>query len=984
MGRSAAFVGREAEFARLDEAVARGGQLVLVTGDAGIGKSRLVAEGLRRAAGSGVVSFWGNCLPLREPLPLFAVTEALRELTRLCRPRVQAAVERLNGPAREQVSRLLPLIARPDGGDAPRGGHRAGLFTALADLLVELDGEGPVALVVEDVQWADPATLDLLTYLASTLGRSRLTLLITMRSDEPAVHPAVDGWLANLHRGRALVVVQLEALSRNEVRRLAHALTGNPPADDLVDGLFDRAEGNPFYTEQLVAAAREASAGPAELPFAVAELLASRLRQVSGGAQQALLALAVAKRPLAEEHLAAITGQSPSEVRAAVRGLANARLLSAPTVDGAYRLRHALLGAAARESLLPGERASLHARVAEALLALADDTYSGEMAEHWRAAGRPAAELAAALAAAGFATRVFAHAEAAAYLHRVIELSGTVPVAQRPDTPTVGQIYVMAIDAYAASGEVTRASSLAEEALRLFADHDDRVLAAAIHTWAARFRGIGHGIGALPLLETALDLLEGTAPTEDHAAALWQHFLFLRGSGDLAAAERSLYRAWEIAQAARATTLVPRIVAAMAQQRFVHGQIDEGLTLLARARAAADAENDSSVLSVATTETDILLRLGRLPEVGEVAARGLRAAAREGLGGSFLATLLVANASEAELGLGRVIDAAERLDPVTAGPVNLDRWPLHLLRAQVDLLRGRIADARDRLVRIEVLPIGGNPSFIRMIAEIGGEIALWDGRPSDAGDGVQAALGHVDGTDDVAFAGWLLVIGARAFADLAVRAVARREGGVHAARARCDELAAWRQRQATDPFAAEHPYLADTAAQRLSWVAECGRAACRNDPDAWVAAADAWLRLHRPHRAAYAHWRAAEVLLDRGRSDGSAATALSTAARLAEGNSPLLDAITALARRARITLDTPAVEAVSRPAPADPYGLTEREYAVLSLIVAGRTNAEIGTVLFISPKTASVHVTNLLRKLGVTNRVQAAALAERAGLTRPS
>jgi DNA-binding NarL/FixJ family response regulator len=152
---------------------------------------------------------------------------------------------------------------------------------------------------------------------------------------------------------------------------------------------------------------------------------------------------------------------------------------------------------------------------------------------------------------------------------------------------------------------------------------------------------------------------------------------------------------------------------------------------------------------------------------------------------------------------------------------------------------------------------------------------------------------------------------------------------------------------------------------------------------AWSAAGKLWDGLGRPHRAGYAWWRNAEAQLAAGRPPGEAASTVQAAAAAADGHAPLLAQIRALARRARIPLGTPSPttpESPNKPDTPPPYSLTDRELTVLRLLAQGRTNAEIGTELYISPKTASVHVTNILRKLAVTNRVQAAALAERAGL----
>jgi len=183
------------------------------------------------------------------------------------------------------------------------------------------------------------------------------------------------------------------------------------------------------------------------------------------------------------------------------------------------------------------------------------------------------------------------------------------------------------------------------------------------------------------------------------------------------------------------------------------------------------------------------------------------------------------------------------------------------------------------------------------------------------------------------------------------------------------------------PFT-DHPFVATIPAQRATWDAERTRLAGPSDPDAWGTAVKAWQEVGWPHRAAYAWWRQAESLLDAGQPPAAAAGALRAAAAAAEGHAPLLAQIRTLAARARIPLQPPAAAATARPAAvaSAPYGLTGRELAVLRLLAAGLTNAQIGAELYMSPKTAGVHVSSILRKLGVSGRVQAATVAERAGL----
>jgi DNA-binding NarL/FixJ family response regulator len=275
---------------------------------------------------------------------------------------------------------------------------------------------------------------------------------------------------------------------------------------------------------------------------------------------------------------------------------------------------------------------------------------------------------------------------------------------------------------------------------------------------------------------------------------------------------------------------------------------------------------------------------------------------------------------------------------------------------------------------------GSSIDRARDIAQRAAEVALWAGRPEDGLADVREALARHQSPEWTIQCGWLLVIGMRACADLAGQAQASRdEPGTQAALAAADDLTAWVNRMSGIPFT-DHPYVATIPAERASWNAERSRLTGESDPAAWHTAADAWADLGCPHRAAYAAWRHAEARLLAGERPVAVSDTLRSAATQAAGHVPLLAAIHALADRARIPLTIAPARTPQPVAPATPYGLTERELLVLRLLVAGHTNGEIGAELFISRKTASVHVSNILRKLGVSTRVQAAALAERAGL----
>jgi DNA-binding CsgD family transcriptional regulator len=980
-----AFVGREGEVSRLLAALAGDARLVLVVGDAGVGKTRFVGEGMARAAAAGVVMVRGECLPLAEALPLLPVAAALGELAGaggggLLEGALAAAPEYVRG----EVARLLPGLGsgrEPGRGGQDEGWRRERLFAGVAELLDAVAGNAGcrVGLVVEDVHWADGATLDFLTFLARGGRRDLVTVVATCRGDEAPVGAHVVQWLAQVRGAAGAEEIRLGPLSREEVAQQAAALAGCPVPLQVVDELYARAEGNPFFTEQLVAAALAGGARgglgvPAGLPGRLAELLAARAGRCAGQARAVLAGLAVAGRPLAENLVGAVTGLDAEAVRGGLRELAAARLLAEDTAGDGCRPRHALLAEAVAGGLLPGERAALHERTARALAAAGDSALAAEVAGHWQAAAKAA-------------ERVFGYAEAALHWQRAIELCQAQPGTVSAGGTDVPHMYVRAIDALEWSGAGVRAGEVAEQACRRFAGHPDPKTAAVARYRAARWRAIDAPDAGLALMEEALHLFEQAPPSADHAKA-WLDYahMFLRSAplrqDDILPA---LNRALEIAEAASATALIPYILASLAADAFLGGQVEGGFAFLERGSALARAaDNGGALLWLAVSESDALLKLARFGAAADVALGAFRPARQAGLESSWWSTVLAANAAEALLARGRTAEAAALIDPLTAGPPHRDRWIVHLARAEIDLLRGDTDAAAARWQLIDAIPARlGSADSARESARRAVELAAWAGRPGDALDQVRRVLPLLNIPDRTIFCGRLLAAGMRACADLAGRARARRdELAAETARAAADGLTSWVDQMAGVPFT-DHRFVATIPAERATWDAERTRLAGASDQEAWHRAAKVWEELGCPHRAGYAWWRQAQAQLDAGQPATAAAAGLRAAAAAADGHAPLLSSIRTLAERARILLQIPAAGAAETPLPAKsraPYGLTGRELAVLRLLAAGRTNAQIGAELYISPKTAGVHVSSILRKLGVSGRVQAAALAERAGL----
>jgi DNA-binding CsgD family transcriptional regulator/tetratricopeptide (TPR) repeat protein len=988
------FIGRESELRRLLGALAGEARLVLVAGDAGAGKTRFAAEGMDLAAARGMVMLRGQCLPLAGTLPLLPVTDALGELARLeSGGLLAAALDAAPGYAREEVGRLLPGLG-PAGWTAADGRDgdwsRERLFAGVAEVLAAVAGRSAagVGLVVEDVQWADGETLDFLTFLARPGRAGAVRVVVTCRADEVPVAAHVAGWLAQARADAGVEEIRLGPLSRAEVAGQVAALAGDSVSAQVIDELYARAGGNPFFTEQLVAAALSGGAAgglrvPAGLPTRLAELLTVRAGRCAGDARAVLAGLAVAGRSIGEDVLAEVTGLELGAVRRGLRELAAARLLAEDASGWGQRPRHALLAEAVAAGLLPGERAVLHERAARALAG--DTALAAEVAGHWQAADRPAEELVSRLAAAEAAERVFGYAQAAAHFQRAIELSQAQPESAAVAGIDVPRLFVRAIDALYHAGDGVRAGLAAEEAYCRFAGHADPGTAAVVCHRAAVVRAKHAPATGLPVMEEALRLFERAPPSFDYANALLDYAtIFLLYARDRPQAGRAaLDRALEIAEACGATALIPRTLSVIAFTAFVRGQVEDGLAALERGWQLARAErNGPALVWLAGNESGALVRLARFQRAADVGSRGLGDARQAGLQSWDLASIPAAHAADALLALGRTADAAALIGPLTCTPPDGDRWLAHVIRAETDLMRGDPGAAAERWQQIYAIP-----ALIRRVdfaydgVPRALEASLWARRPADALRETRRALGLFNIPDLTILSGRLLTAGMRACADLAEQARARGLPAADAADA-ADDLATWVGQMGGVPFA-DHPTVAAIPAERATWEAERTRVAGRSDPGAWSGAAKAWQDLGCPHRAGYAWWRQAEAQLDAAQPAAAAAGALRTAAAAADGHAPLLAQVRALAERARISLHAPAaVRRSTRPSAGAqvPYGLTGRELAVLRLLAAGRTNSQIGAELYISPRTAGVHVTNILRKLGVSGRVQAAALAERAGL----
>jgi DNA-binding CsgD family transcriptional regulator len=421
------------------------------------------------------------------------------------------------------------------------------------------------------------------------------------------------------------------------------------------------------------------------------------------------------------------------------------------------------------------------------------------------------------------------------------------------------------------------------------------------------------------------------------------------------------------------------------------GDLEAGVRELTEARQIAEAVGRvDQVARCYATLSGLLEAFGKLEAAAMVALEGAELAASRGLG-RWHSPFLTATAGRARFAQGRWDDAdvllrraAERVAPELAAV----RVSICSARSQLDIGRGRAESAAEYLAEAgEVyLHTVKQPWFAAPLFVATAELALLESRLVDAeaavAEGLQVASGNL------AFAAPLYVLGMRAAADRAELARARRNADEVLQACRLGDTLGVELRAQMSPERANGVVpTPPTKAYATVGEAELARLKGRSDPGLWTAAAQAWEQLTEPYPAAYAHWREAEALLLAGvpheHAEQSLRTAYATATAL--GALPLSIEIEGLARRGRLSLGADAATRITAepPSPLARLGLTAREQEVLALVATGRTNRQIAETLFISPKTATLHVSNILSKLGVTNRVEAATIAHRLGVVSP-
>jgi len=994
-------VGREAELGSLlaltDTAAHGDAGAVVVSGDAGVGKSRLIGELAEQLVRSGTRCLVGHCVNLPDGgLPYLPFVDAFRQLD-------------------TESWRLLEPHLR-GGADSPMG--QLQLYEAVVELLFELAEQQPLCLVVEDLHWADRPSKDLLRYLLGRMEHERLALVLTYRSDDLHRRHPLRPFLAELARLPQVQRLALEALPPEAITALVSA--GGAPGEAELADIVARAEGNPFFAEELREAGRSASGTETALPDALLDVLIARLEQLDRGAAEVVGVAAVSGRRVGHELLAAVTGLPDAALDEALREAVAHHVLVPVAASDTYEFRHALLQEAAYADLLPGERVRLHRDYARVLAEQlpGNPAVAAELSHHAEASHDLRTALSAAVLAATHASKVRAPGDAQRHLERALAWWGSVPDATEVAGSPEWALYQRAAEAASAAGDPVRTVVLMEAA--------NARLAAAV--------------GARPGPEELRDLVtvrarlasaryyagdERSERTADEAVALAERLpacaaraearstgavlLFMHGREGT---EELARLALADAEAAGATNLQAEALVTLARHAERLGDPDTATAHFTRAMELASESGDVAVeLRTLFNLTMNRYDAGDLPgtlhwtgrSIERAAATGMTYSeyARESRGIDVIARYV---SGDWDAALDPLWDAEQI--PATARPL-LEAFSLHIAVG-----RG-LPDVRERVERLRAAQHPDPDAVAQLAVLVGGcevDHLTWEDDPAGAVEVFRTTVDSVVPVWGPHYLGriWLDALALAALGDLADRARLREDvAGAAAAVEQGEAIVA----DARDTARLGRPRGERLGAEGRAWLAraeaEWSRVRGEWDDGVWRRAVAAF-DYGYTYEVARCRWRLAEVLLDRAAGGGNGAAGgdgaggdgnagdeagANRAARdstrangpdeaaellrsayadaRALGAVPLAQAVTALARRARVA---------GVGAPAAVSLLTPREQEVLELLAHGRTNRQLGKELFISEKTASVHVSNILAKLAAGTRGEAVAIARRRGL----
>ncbi|MEU7004798.1 AAA family ATPase [Nonomuraea sp. NPDC046570] len=947
MGRtvSPVFVGRDAELSVLreafDEARKRSATAVLLGGEAGVGKTRLVQSFAEQSAHRGAHVLFGGCVELStEGLAYAPFTAALRQLVRE-RGTEQVAALLPEGAARD-LARLLPEFGEPSG-DGETDTGRARLFEQFLTLLERLAESRPVVLLIEDIHWADRSSRDLIAFLSRNLREAQVLMVLTYRSDDLHRQHPLRPVLAELGRVSGVLRLDLPRLSRDEVAEQMAGILGAAPQYGRIQNVYERSQGIPLFVEALMDCDHDSS----DLPESLHDLILGSVERLPEETQRVLRVAAAGGIRVGHALLSAVSGLADLELESALRPAIAGNVLQIAD-NRAFVFRHALIREAVHDELLPGEHQRLHARFAEEIsrdrTLVPPGRAAVEIAHHWYGARDDLWALVSAWEAALKSSKAFAYTETIPLLERVLMLWDKVPDAAERIGADHTTVLERAASAAYAGGELERGFKFAKAALAELDEtaEPERVAGLLVLHADLKHSKARPGDGDY---RRALSLVPN--PGQGRAEVLTKLSQYLMLTGEVvegtALAEEGLVLARQLGDKCTEGELLMNL----ALGTSIDGDLESTYATNSLARQLGEEMGSGRlILRAIGNNIDTLSELGRGEQALKLADEGERLSRKYGrirTSGGFILT----NKAEALEAMGRWDEAIEAIERTLSlsPPV---RTRHHLIRA-----RAEIAMARGELDLVESI-----------LSELG---VFKDRSEEYLQDVTNSARLHM---------GWRLL---RGEPDLAL-AVARRvlERPAQSSKA----MLGWRLvssiRNACDAAgdreqaATVRALAADVAATltAVGPVAEGFRLSYLGDFDG---AAGTWERLGRPYPRAKNLRKAAGTAARAGDREG-AAERLRTAYPLAVAlrATPLVTEIENLSRRVGAAL--------TEGASPTPELLTPRELEVLRLVTLGRTNRDIAAELFISAKTVSVHVSNILSKLGVASRGEAAAAAHRLAL----
>lgn len=963
------FIGRQPELSiltiALDDALAGRGQIVMLAGEPGIGKTRLAQEIAGFAERRGAQVLWGWCYEREGAPPYWPWVQPIQSYV------TEASADRLRvemGPGAADIAELVPEIREklPDLQPSPAldpQQTRFRLFNSIATFLKNLAQSQSLVLVLEDLHWADTASLILLEFLAQQIAESKILVIGIYRDIEVTrQHPLTES-LARLSRSPAFHRLALSGLGLDHVGLFVRAAGGENASIELINAIHAHTEGNPFFMTEVVRLLRERgelsgngqpAPGPIQIPDGVKEAIGQRLNRLSVACNDVLTSASIIGREYDFRLLSRVESSLQDDrLLEVIDEALNSHLIEEiPGSGERYQFSHALVQQYLAESLSASRRVRLHALIGESLEELYGedvDAHAGELAYHFTQAASIIGadkQVRYALIAGERALAAFAHEEALTLFLASLNAREHDPMDSEKAAILFGLGRAQAATRLATQGEESTANM--SQAFEYFAQSGDIDQAVAVAE-SALHSPLGERTRTADLVTKALSLV---LPDSYHAGRLLSIYGRVLGleRGDYAGARQAFDRALAIAKREGDLALEMRTLANAARVSHFNSNYEEAVDLGRQAillsRQTDEPESETTAYYVASISFG---RIGNLREAKQYAAAFLSAA--EKLRDSFwLSGALWRNAAsayfEGDWQIARDFsDRGFEVSPTDSR--NL------LTRILLEYETGNFKAGEEYLERLldvkRLTPPG--PSFPHVATAL-----------------VIAATARITGEDDrIKFA-----------KDAAETALSSREGDARLALGliavlRGDVALAQEHYPGIEPI--RGLITATISGDRILGLLACSMGNL-DQAQQHFEDASAFCRNggYRPELA-WTCYDYSDTLVRRGAAgDRAKAKSLLDESLIIStelGMRPLMERVATLRERA----ETLPVEP-----PAYPDGLTAREVEVLRLVAAGKTNQEIADALVITLRTAGNHVANILNKTGTANRTEAASYAHTHGL----